>query len=71
MFQWFAKIIPGPKRQQQGNDTGFTACANCTTGHTPACTKIDAELAAQLGLTPNDPQYSQKLREAKRLAFGD
>jgi hypothetical protein len=35
-------------------DYGFTACGSCTTEHTPACYKVDAEVAQMHGLDIND-----------------
>lgn len=68
MPTWLARIFNSGEKEPKDN-FGFSACAQCTTGHTPHCDKIDAELAARLGLEPRDPQYNAKLSAAKAMVF--
>ena len=65
MFKLFRK-----EPEYKNQDFGFTACATCTTTHTPTCSKIDNQLAQMLDLKPDDPQLKAKLADAKKLAFG-
>ena len=54
-----------PKSSGVSADFGLAACQGCG-GHTKGCSLNDNDLLGQLGFSPNHPQRSEILRDARK-----